>query len=353
MTNQTATGLAPVAKSRISAGSIAKFFSGGSGVALESNFGTMCERAAVVAHMHASVKCRACEGKGYRELEAAELDGWRKKINSYYLAIAEETDREKCDALQDRQDEIRRELSRASDCPVCRGSGYTTQKNVDRATAMDSMFTTVRCSGCRGCGETFPPNDETAERQDVCLRCANPETRAGDGYFVPVTVKETGSSKKGKAPKTEAGGDEGMDGAPPTNDVVAASWVDEDELAERGRVSRFLERLRRSDPETAVSVELFNGPDGDKWGAHKWGRTFALWQATDAGIELARMGAERSSGAHGMRISMLDLIASERDAEVRASEPDPARRSLIAQADHEARGLKAKMDRALADSEAA
>lgn len=358
MSHANATGQAPVVKTRISAGSIARYFSGGSEASGGSNFSVMCERAALSVHKHASVKCRACEGQGFRVLTPDDLVAWRRRIAEVAKKLEEEKDSERRDELIERQDEIRKQMSKASTCTACDGSGYTTAKNIDRASAMDSMFTTVRCSSCQATG--VDRRRSAVARLllgDGCERCRPRDELGqplddgpGPGFIVPVSVKEKGSSKSGKPPKREPGGD---DGAEPTNDVVAASWVDEDKLAERGRVSRLLEAIRRDDPEVAEALAVFNGADGDKWGGHKWGRLFALWQCVPAGKQLAKDGAARSKGGHGWLIGSTDLIAGEREAEQRATEPNRHRRALIGQADREARALKARMDQKLRAVEAA
>src|SRR5690606_33134149 len=130
---------------------------------------------------------------------------------------------------------------------------------------------TVRCGRCKGTAETLSPNDESAERGDVCLDCL------GDGYLVPITVRPVGSSKHGKPPPRVSDGDD-VDLPLPS-----CSQLDEDELVEYGRVSRVLGIIRRATPELAAALEVYYGPDGDRWGGHKWGRAFALWPLTSAG----------------------------------------------------------------------
>lgn len=309
----------------LSANSIAKYLSNSGRTASGSNYLTMCEVAVKVSH--ASVQCRACEGYGYRELSTDELTLRANKI-------ARETD-------TNHLAQLREQLNRESTCRVCRGVGYITQKRADRAAAMDSMFTTVRCGRCKGCGETLYPNDASAEVGDVCLACG------GECSFVPVTVKESGSSKKGKAPSREP-----SDGDDDDAGVAVSSWLDEDAAVEQGRVGREFEALREQDPEVAAAIESYYGLDGDIWGKHKWGRIFSLWQHTAAGKRLAQESAERSHLGHGFLIKPLELIASERDAELRAAEKTSRRRALIARADSEARQLFQRMQSCLG-SEAA
>lgn len=311
---------------------LTKYFGGSDAPALGSNFGGMCE--IVLDVSHASVECRACEGLGFRSLES-------KDLSERYRKIAAEKD-----DLKARQ--LRKDLSYQSECPVCRGSGYTTMRRADIATAMHPMFTTVRCGKCRGCGETFPPNDVTAERQDVCLGCL------GEAYVVPVTVKEKGSSKHGKPPQFEVGesGDDYTAGSEAT-----ASWVNEDALMQRGQTARELDALRRADPLLGAAMAAFFGLEGDKWGQHGWDRVFALWEHVPAGQQIAREGAARSQ--IGRLLKPLEVIANERNADrILGSKSHETRegrhrRALIGLADKQARELRRRMFDAIEQSEAA
>jgi hypothetical protein len=315
----------------LTAESIGKYFEEYEKSLGSSNHFGMCEMAVKISH--ASVPCRLCDGMGFKALDPKELA-------ARYKRIARETDPNKLQELRD-------SLSLESTCVVCQGSGATTQRRADVAHAMHPMFTTVRCGKCRGCGETFPPNDVTAERQDVCLACS------GVTYIIPVTVKEKGSSKHGKPPKREPA--DGDDDSP----VALSNWIDEDALVERGRVSRELEAIRRAEPLIGLAIGSYFGPEGDKWGDHKWGRAFALWQHTQAGTQLATESAKRSKGGHGHLMQATDLISTERDAEARAGanlDRDPwrdRRRALIALADTQARELHQRMQRTIRQTEAA
>lgn len=334
----------------LSAGSLSRYFSGGGPDGGGSNFGAMCERAALDANKHASIQCRPCGGNGFVVLTEDDLEGWKIRIADGMKRLSEEPDHEQRKELHSRLDDIRQGLSQASVCEICKGSGYTTQKRADRAVAMDSMFTTVRCGRCRATGTDRNRGDALRLiLGDKCGKCG------GEAYVVPVTAKEHGSSKSGKPPKKEpsTGADDNYDGPSPTNGVAAASWVDEDALAERGRVSRVLDAIRRENPAVGQAIATYNGPDGDKWGQNKWGRLFALWQHTEAGKQLALDGAKRSKGGHGFLIAPLELIATERDAEFRALTPNPRRRALISQADRQARELHTSMTKAIRSSEAA
>jgi hypothetical protein len=360
---------------RVTQGSISRFFSGGGKQQGSSNFGAMCEvMAGSIQLGHSSVKCRACDGLGYRELSVEDLQRRARRVAEAQLELADAEKIQDSDLRTRRRGEAtenlkktRAALSRESDCIVCKGVGYTDPTRSDRATAMHSLFTTVWCATCRGCGEPvgpmvkleanartyrfYPlnPTDDSAERQDRCERCD------GTAYLVPVTVRSTGSSKGGKAPsRSEAGGaDEASDGTVLREGEAAPSWADEDDLAERGRVSRALEAIRRDKPDVAAALEAYYGPEGDKWGPHKWGRMFALWPLTQAGRKLAELGASRSKGGHGWLIAPIDLISNERDTDSRSDVRDPGRRALIGQADKQARELHARMQRAINGTEAA
>ena len=313
---------------------LTQYFAGSDGASGGSSFDFMCELAIKISH--ASVPCRACDGQGFRALTEDELRKWEHKI------AAETTHHGK--------KQLRETLMREGSCTVCRGSGATTQRRADRAHAMDAMFSTVRCGRCRGCGEVLIPSDESAERGDTCLGCG------GLTYIVPVTVKEKGSSKHGKAPHRERTDDGDYD--EPAGDI-GGSWFDEDELRERGRVSRRLEAIGQAEPALTVALGHYYGADGDKWRHHRWGRVFALWQDTQAGKRLAQGSAERSRQGHGFLLAPLDLIASERDAEGKAEAPGrhnhwrDLRRALLAQADREARELQARLRRVIEEIEAA
>jgi hypothetical protein len=357
-------GAVELEKSAITQSSIARYFSGSPGHSIESNFGMMCERAATLKRTHRSVKCRACGGGGFRELSAEELVLRWNRILEVEDKLQGEKNSERADDLLLQQEEFRKQLSRESDCKSCRGTGYTVERGARRNIEMDTMFTTVACKPCRSSGKA---RRRSAEARlilgDDCEVCQ------GAGCVVPVTVKETGSSKHGRAPKRLEGSDRmervGAEGqvavfdgdgpgaarqAQPTETDRAASWVDEDEMTEYGRVSRVIEAIRRSDPLIALAIEVFNGTDGDEWGRHRWGRLFSLWALTEAGQRLAVEGAERSGAAHGLKIRPLDLIAAERDAEMRSTEPDHTRRALISLADKQARSLHEDMERALSDA---
>jgi hypothetical protein len=351
---------------KLSPGSVSRYFNG-SDTAIGSNYGEMAERAALDVRRHSSVKCRACNGEGFLILDERERNIWKRRIEEAekrYLQVKAEISKalldgraidpqKELDAAADRIAAQREGMCKASDCKVCATSGYVTARRADMAHAMDEMFTTVRCSRCRATGTarvgylqpaTTTENAKFQEFGYCCDRCG------GAAYIIPVTAKEQGSSKGGKPPKfhRKADPDDFGDG---TN--VAPSFINEDLLAERGRTSRVLEAIRRSNPKVYAAMSHYNGPDGDRWGAHRYGRIFALWQDTAAGRQLAELGANRSKGGHGHLIPPLDLIATERETEFQNPNQDPRRRALIGQADRQARELHRSMLDAQRDAESA
>jgi hypothetical protein len=262
--------------------SVARYYAGADGAG-GSNYMASCVMALAISH--SSVRCRACKGQGYCELSEAALRDFAQRI----AGEKNETNR----------DQIRRDLSYQTTCKGCKGSGWTTQKRADRAAAIDSMFTTVRCGRCRGCGEVTTPTDTSAERQDVCLSCG------GAAYIVPVTVKETGSTKDGREPRREAGD--------ASDTALAHAPVDEDdELEQLHDVAEELERVRAQDPQLAAALASYHGPEGEGWIQHRWGRGFVLWQHTAAGKQLVTHLAERSPHRSGYLVPPTRLLAEDR-----------------------------------------
>lgn len=287
-----------------------------------SNYMGMC--AAVLAVSHVSVDCRACSGKGYRELTEAELTKWA-------ASIAEQK-------TVEHRDQVRRALSQASDCQACRGSGKVTARRGDHAASMDSMWTTVRCGRCRGGGEATTPTDASAERQDVCLDCG------GAAYIVPVTVRAKASNGQ-----SGAGGASALDGdsAPLFLPAVLPETTSEHDPdhQERRRVARDLEALGTSDPQLAAALASYHGPEGDRWVEHRWGRGFVAWQHTQAGKQLAEHVATQSTHRAGYLIPITDRLAQIREAhEHPGAAPKPSaahqlERVLLGRADREAREI--------------
>jgi hypothetical protein len=302
---------------------LTSYFAGQDASGAGSNYFGMC--AAVLAVSHASVDCRACSGKGYRELSADDLKAWGSRIADH-------------DSTENRQ-QVRRALSHASDCAACQGSGKVTARRTDHASAMDSMFTTVRCGLCRGCGETTCPTDTSAERGDVCLGCG------GASYIVPVTVKETGSTKDGKAPRREAAavGDFLPDNE--SQPEPLSRVFDEDVALERQRMALELQVVRAQDPQLADALASYRGPESEPWVQHRWGRGFVVWQHTPAGKLVVHEVAEQSERRAGHLVAPTRLLALARDQlELPGDAPVMLRdvtrlRVLMARADREARDL--------------
>lgn len=290
--------------------------------------------AAVLARGQVSVDCRACSGRGYRDVPEADLRKWE-------ASIAEQTTTE-------HRDQVRQALSRASDCPSCRGSGKVPARRGDHAAAMDSMWTTVCCGTCHGCGETTNPTDTSAERQDVCLACG------GASYIVPVTVRTKGSGNGGAS-----GGSSGLDGdaAPLVLASPEPAHETEHDASEHVRIAHDLDALRAQDPQLAAALASFHGPEGDAWVEHRWGRGFVVWQHTPAGRQLAEHVAEQSIRGCGHLVAPLDRIARARETQERppvgrAPADHQLQRSLLGRADREARELLRRV-RAVAEVESA
>lgn len=290
---------------------------------LTSNFMAMCDVAASEAVR--SVKCRHCKGIGGRDGDLNKIALWEEQLR-------------KPDITWFRAKEIREKLSRERECRPCRGTGFR-ERNLKREEA-DRIFTTVRCGRCLGSGEVM---NEDAE--DECPRCQ------GDGCVVPQTVRETGSSKHGLLPP----------GATNVADGAAAAWLppepdaeDEASAEQRAETLEVLQEVAAADPEAAEAAVLYQGPYGDKWAAHHWGRTFVLWPMTAGGAAIAELYLKRPElrGA-GHLIRPLDRIAAARDEESHAKAPNMMLRTLITKADREARVLEARMLGVLADAEAA
>lgn len=359
-------GRAPLgSRTRLSEGSIARYYAGTGAQVAGTNYGTMCERLAVMQYR--SRRCRVCKGTpGVRELTGPEMElRWQRlhlldeEIDKARRILDDDKRLQRLGNLYEERRNLGRSLCDETKCPGCEGTGFTNPTRAHRGKAGDSMFTTVRCGRCRGCGEPqvvvvrgglhvvaevarIEPTDASAERLDRCPRCR------GATYVVPVTVRETGSSKHGKAPRREGGPDDDA-----TTAAVAPTWVDEDDLVERGRVSRQLDELRRTDPAIASAVDDWNSPEADRWARHRWGRIFVLYASTPSGARLAEMGAKRSSQAHDLQLSPLALIATEREAEERGTSPNPRRRALLDRAALEARALHGRMTAKLSGASAA
>lgn len=273
---------------------------------------------------HASVDCRACSGKGYKELSEQELRKFAAQI-ARQETIAH-------------RDQVRAAMSRASDCDKCHGTGKVSAPRGDRSAAMDSMFTTVRCALCRGGAEVTRPTDTSAERQDVCLACG------GDAYIVPVTVRCRGSSNQGGA---GGGSATDHDGSSPLMLPAAPQELTsgpEAIGAERVELAAQIEAMRTRDPQLAAALARYHGPESEPWVEHRWGRAFVVWQDTAPGKQLAELVAERSPARSGYLVAPIERIRGAREAVERPGVARPTAdhqlmRVLVAKADREAREI--------------
>jgi hypothetical protein len=293
---------------------------------ITSNYLAMCEVAS--SEQIRSVRCKACKGLG-----AGTEDPW--KVKQWIEQLDELERRPKLDTDERRKlEKLRDKIANERQCKRCGGTGYR-ERSASREAA-DRVWNTVRCGKCQGSGEIV---NEDAE--DECPRCG------GDGCVVPQTVRSTGSSKKGRLPT----------GATSFTDGAEAAWMPP-EPAEDERVTEYSETeavllaVEAISPDAMEAVRLYNGPDGDKWAAHSWGRTFALWPLTSGGKGIAQLYLRRGElkGA-GHLVLPADRIVAEREAESRTTAPDMLRRTLISRADREARLLESRMLRAIADAE--
>lgn len=295
----------------------------------------MCMGAMAISHT--SVLCRACGGHGFRELSLEDM--------AARLSAIAATDDAKA------REQLRRDLSAETTCKVCAGIGSTSQRRADRASAMDSMWTTVRCGRCRGCGESMPPTDASAEREDKCWACG------GAAYIVPVTVKERGSSRSGRAPRREAGdvGDYDSTAAPAyTYDPYLEDLIED--LVDRRRATRGLDAALATAPDLAVALGSYLGAEGDRWVNHPWGRAFSIWQHTEAGITLSAESVELSRGSGHLQ-DITTRLRAAREQRERGQLPNDragARiRNLLLTADHQARELLQRLEQALSGAQAA
>jgi hypothetical protein len=364
-----ADGSAPTKKrTKVPRQAIAKYFAGEDET--PSIFGTMCDRVALLTHR--SVRCRLCrDTPGVKELTADELSDRANRLREANLRIAQAEEARKADPFDKRaRDQLEiaeaakrrllEQLGEETTCKPCHGTGYTTPTRSHRSgKARPDMLVTRRCSKCWGSGEPvgpavavqsargdrrvhyftagLAPTDATAERLDHCDRCG------GDGYTIPITAKETGSSKgasqlagSGSSTKTDAGGPAYAD-----TEIVPALDESFDDEAEA------VEALAQDNPRLALAAALLRSPEAERWAAHRWGRTFVLWALVDAGKVLAEEAAERSRLGSGHLVPVLDRLAAEREAEAKATRPDYRRRSLIAEAHRQARELHAQTQAAL------
>jgi hypothetical protein len=255
------------------------------------------------------------------------------------------------------RDKLRKEFSRATECSSCTGTGYrlsfstvqrspcdecrTTGRDADGSTCRACRgagainlgrpdrwrWNAVWCSRCKGHGNVW---DE--ERQDDCPICH------GAGFNIPVTVFETGCSKKGRgAPGAEAADD--ADQSSSAGRVITEGMpVHElDRVADR-KAAQTLRWLREVDPDAADALEAFHGAEGDRWaGDPLRGRIFAVWPLTSACREL--LGPDYDMARIRGLTALLrphDRLDAIRTDEARGAIPNIATRLLLADAAEQA-----------------
>jgi hypothetical protein len=314
--------------------------------------------------------CKPCRGFGVIPLSEDKQESWKRHLADLRLQLARvppgkdgDTDRERFgDALADGIAGYRKACRCAicdglgklmapgttlvrQACDRCGGSGKdrgrTCQKCQGRKTASlgipDSCWNTVSCWRCHGGGEV---RDEDA--QDVCPVCN------GEKYTQPITVRETGCSKKGRLPPgyepaddTDHGSSSGSVSVP---DDFAVSWNDGDELSQKARGATLLEQLRETDHDAAADLDAFYGADGDHYAkVTQWGRGHALWPRTEGGKALLREAAE-----NGGYSKPLAALAAMRAAEAASSVKNIPRQAHMRAAVSESRERIERARKALA-----
>lgn len=150
-----------------------------------------------------------------------------------------------------------------------------------------------------------------AVMRDSCSRCD------GDGYVVPIDVRETGST------------------IPP-----ATGSADVGDIMEHGEIDRILDVLRADMPLAAGVLEAYYGVDGNRWGATPRGRIWAVMPLTKDGATLAREAARAFEASHpGSYLDPCELLARELDADRSEALVNRRRRSQLDSGDKAARSL--------------
>lgn len=291
---------------------------------LESNYSAMC-RSTAFGKFDLRRECRHCGGLGTRVLSF-------DRATLYYEKIAEET-------RDEEREYLRRKMAAEGFCRPCGGQGSISQRPRGRAVKADGVSTTVTCPRCRGkcksrhggtlrgssCGETFPPNDTTAEVGDVCPKCL------GDAYVVPITVRP---SQRTQDHPDDLDDDEGPSGV---NYDPDEGPVD--------HITKIVETLRDEDEDMAVGLQLLSGEHGEKWATHPWGRSFPLWPMNEAGQRLADEATGESLETDAFA-RQLDRIRIEREQYL-AGEQNERRQALIFQSDGAARRFERRIEDAI------
>jgi hypothetical protein len=294
-----------------------------------SNYDAMIERIARAGQ--ASKPCGSCRGKGYRAVPKVTLERYARKIGRSPDPNARERLRGELRALSQCQKcqgtGARASESRATMCDACDATGRRTNGSTCKACRglgvlflgdFDDFSTTARCARCHGSAEVF---DE--EEQDVCPVCR------GASYTIPTTVKEKGSSKKGKVPHgTESADDQQTGGA---SGKAIGEDLDEAVVLEG--------KIERENPRAIEALKLYHGPVGDRWGAQRWGRLFALWPVTAAGRRVLADAAKNIPMGGGLLRDPHEFLSELREAEDKNETPNAPLRAQFGQADREARAL--------------
>jgi hypothetical protein len=305
---------------------------------IASNYEAMCSEMAD-RRQTIRAECPDCTGLGFRPHSAQDL-------REFQLRIAE---RERGGAKYKSIEAERERFGLESVCRTCKGRGWVPQQPDEGYGYPDSLWTTVQCERCTGsfktsmgryrgtsCGEQIPPNDESAERGDVCPACL------GDAYQVPITAR----------PIRRGGGF--LYGSVNEEDERPPKRVRDYRPAQRDEdtdAAAAVERIRSEAPELALGMGALLGEHGDRWGQHVWSRRFALWPLTEAG-RLIYEEAGLASGESDPYAKRLDVIAKERAAELEGPSRE-RRRALIALADEQSRTLERRIERAIREMEAA
>jgi hypothetical protein len=324
--------------------------------------------------------CKTCKGFGVVALSPDMQELWKRKLADVRLQLAEvpggkegDEDRKRCGEA------LRRELENYQNkcrCPRCDGygrtvapgtrvvregcdrcggsgktGGKTCQKCQGRRVASlgipDSCWNTISCWRCRGSGEVL---DEDA--QDVCPVCA------GEKCTLPITVRSTGCSKKGRLPPgyepaddVDHGSSAGSVSVPDDfqDDADAAEPEGEDDAEDRLLDARLsvalglLEVMRETDPTSLAVLEAYYGPDGDHYAkADRWGRGHALWPLTAGGKALLAVIRE-----HGGTSRPLAALAAMRAAEAETGVKNIAWQSHMRAAVAESREILERARKAL------
>jgi hypothetical protein len=275
-----------------------------------SNYLEMCRG---LAREEVTAPCQKCDGTGIRLLSKQRMAEYRRRL-----------------AISDNPVRIREHMMEEATCMPCNGSGVVLR--VSRFVRPDSMFATVACPVC---SEWSTPEAK---------RCPHPDCR-GSGYVVPVTVRPTGSSRKGFVPRSAltfgSGDDFGASGLGLGEQIATTNRLNLDALSKTGEI---VEVIRAEDGDAARALERVHGPEGERWSKTRWGRGFSVWDLTAPGKRFAEEAAKGSKAGSGYLLSPLERIAQVRQDEAKTKVPNLRWRALIRRTDGAARELLARVD---------